>query len=206
MLKLKKQQNTKIRPQITSQNLSWPQKEKCCFFTLCPRFHFPFFTLCPRFHFSSSCLRLQSTSLHNAEAKTTRFSHKTIIKEQLNPSIVNQKCHHMILHDIYYDIDSCSLTCTLEWYAHKTYFKTYFYSYCGDKTIIVVISKVSIMVEKIFVKRRTFSFRGWPTRASIILYLPCLRLHFISFAKCFPNIKDEDSRVFLHAGMVVWPI
>ena len=148
MLKLKKQQNTKIRPQITSQNLRWPQKEKCSFFTLCPRFHFPFFfTLCPRLHFSSSCLRLQSTSLHNAEAKTTRFSHKTIIKEQLNPSIV--KSH---------DINSCSLTCTLEWYAHKTCFKTYFYSSCGDKTIIVVISKVSIMVEKIFVKRPNIQF------------------------------------------------
>ena len=64
----------------------------------------------------------------------------------------------MILHDIYYDIDSCSLTCTLEWYAHKIYFKTYFYSSCGDKTIIVVISKVSIMVEKIFVKRPNIQF------------------------------------------------
>ena len=71
---------------------------------------------------------------------------------------IRQLSNHMILHDIYYDIDSCSLTCTLEWYAHKTYLKTYFYSSCGDKTIIVVISKVSIMVEKIFVKRPNIQF------------------------------------------------
>ena len=44
------------------------------------------------------------------------------------------------------------------WYAFKTYFKTHFYSSCGDKTIIMVISKVSIMVEKIFVKRPNIQF------------------------------------------------
>ena len=55
--------------------------------------------------------------------------------------------------------------------------------------LLYIMPKMDTGWKRFLGKDRTSSFRLWPKRASIIFYLPCLHLHFISFSKCFPDIE-----------------
>ena len=55
--------------------------------------------------------------------------------------------------------------------------------------LLYIMPKMDTGWKRFLGKDQTSSFRLWPKRASIIFYLPCLHLHFISFSKCFPDIE-----------------
>ena len=53
----------------------------------------------------------------------------------------------------------------------------------------------AVLLKRFFVKGPNIGL-STATRGSIIFYLPCLHLHFISFAKCSPNIEEEKVSVY----------